>query len=326
MNEPALPAFFDAEAVTPLRLPRYAEIEAAATLARAAGVRPAEEDTRRVAVFGIDCQVGFCTPGASLFVPGADADMSRAATFILRNAARITRLIFSLDTHTAYQIFHPAFWRDAAGAPPAPLTAISAAEVRAGRWRPADPAHDAWALAYCEALEGTGRYMLTIWPYHTMLGALDHALVPGLFEVAHYHALLRTSPVMLETKGQHPLTESYSVLEPDVKHIGSKVVGCFNQPLLDELLSFDEVIVFGEASSHCVRATLRSMQEALEERSPELLRRITLLTDCMSPVPAVCGPDGAPLPGLDFPAEAAASLRAFEAAGMRLADASLLLG
>lgn len=320
-----VPSFFNAEAVSALRLPRYAEIEAEATQVRAShAVSPAGEDTTRVAVFGIDCQVGFCTPGASLFVPGADGDMGRAASFILRNAAKITRLIFSLDTHTAFQIFHPAFWRDAAGSPPPPLTPITAAEVHTGRWRPVDPAHVEWAAGYCAELEASGRYVLTIWPFHTMLGALDHALVPGLFEVAHYHALLRVAPVTLELKGQHPLTESYSVLEPDVKQLGGHIVGCFNQRLMEELLDFDRIVVFGEASSHCVRATLQSMLEALEARHPERLSRITILEDCMSPVPAVIGSDGAPIPGLDFPEIAAASLQRFSAAGMQLAQSTTL--
>ena len=39
--------------------------------AEAAGMTPASQDKTRIAAFGIDCQVGFCTPGASLFVPGA---------------------------------------------------------------------------------------------------------------------------------------------------------------------------------------------------------------------------------------------------------------
>ena len=90
---------------------------------------------QRIAAFGIDVQVAFCSPGASLFVPGAVEDTQRALRWLYSHLDRVTELVFSLDTHRAFQIFHPAWWRDAEGRPPAPLSVITAADVRAGRWR-----------------------------------------------------------------------------------------------------------------------------------------------------------------------------------------------
>lgn len=317
MDAGALPEFYDPARVADLFLPRHGEVAAQAQAWRERhDVASASDDETRIAVFGIDCQVGFCTPGASLFVPGAVEDMQRGCAFILEHLAKITTLVFSLDTHRAYQIFHPAFWTDADGNPPAPMTPITLADVESGRWRPlrnADQVH-----AYCAQLEASGKYVLTIWPYHTLLGSPDHALVPALFEVAHFHSIARDTQTHFETKGEHPLTENYSVLEPEVKALGEASVGAFNDALMGLLLEHDRVYVWGEASSHCVAATLQSMIDRLQATRPELLARIHVLTDCTSPVSPVLGPDGAPLPGLDFPAIAAERFAAFEAAGVRM--------
>jgi len=321
------PSFHDPARMDDLHLPRYDEIATEAEQTRRTfGVTAASEDTVRAAVFGIDCQVGFCIPGASLYVPGALEDMQRATRFILRNAHRITSLVFSLDTHTAYQVFHPSFWMDENSQHPAPMTAIRARDVRAGHWVPMPGLMSLeQAVEYCESLESLGRYVLTIWPFHTMLGALDHALVPGLFEAAHFHSLMRYTQVHLELKGRHPQTENYSVLEPEVKTIGTSLVGVFNRPLFDRLMAHDRIYVFGEASSHCVRATLGSLQAQVEAVAPERMGDIYILEDCMSPVPAVVDDEGEPLPGLDFPAEAQAALADFRAAGMKVVRSDTIL-
>ena len=319
MSNTHTPSFFELDRFEQLYLPRHAEIAREAAALRGE-VRPASQDATRVAVFGIDCQVGFSTPGASLFVPGAVGDMQRGARFILDNLERITTLIFSLDTHRAYQIFHPAFWSDADGEMPPPMTVITSDDVRGGRWLPIRDVER--VIAYCELLEATGRYVLTVWPYHTLLGSPDHALVPALFEVAHYHSVARQTQTRLFTKGEHPMTENYSVLEPEVKEIDGWQVGGFNTELFELLMTHDTVYVWGEASSHCVSATLQSLQTRLEATAPALMERIVILSDCMSPVPPVCDASGAPLPGLDFPTIAQERLQGFSEAGMRLTTAA----
>ncbi|MDH7479822.1 MAG: hypothetical protein QHH02_07420, partial [Syntrophomonadaceae bacterium] len=84
-----LPAFFDESMADQLYLPRYSQIMQEAI---AAGIPPAAADKTRIAVFIIDMQVGFCNPGASLFVPGAVEDTVRACRFIYRNLKKISRL------------------------------------------------------------------------------------------------------------------------------------------------------------------------------------------------------------------------------------------
>ncbi len=289
-----IPSFFEATKVGDVWMERAALVAEAANLARARGaIGPSRDDKKRIVAFGIDCQIGFCTPGASLFVPGAVEDTERTARWLYANMGALTELCFSLDTHAVHQIFHPAFWKDAAGHAPAPFTVISVDDVTTGKWVP----RDARAREYVERLATAGKYALTIWPYHVLLGGVSHALVPALMEASIFHAVARDVPTVFETKGQHPLTENYSVLSTEVCELGGERVGSFNADLYARLLSFDRVYVFGQAKSHCVLSTLQDLADHAKDRA--LLSRIHVLVDAMSPVPP---PPLDPLPAaLDFP-------------------------
>jgi nicotinamidase-related amidase len=284
------PSFWDPSKVGEVWVERAGAV---AEEARRHRTRPTSEDRVRVAAFGIDVQIGFCTPGASLFVPGAVEDTRRAVEWLYDNVPRLTTLALSLDTHEAFQIFHPAWWEDERGEPPAPLTPIRAADVRAGRWRARRFA--AQSAEYVEKLEASGKYVLTVWPYHTLLGGVSHALVPAMMEAALFWSIARDTPARFEVKGRNPKTESYSVLAPEVTEVGGESVGGLNRSLLDELARHDRVYVFGQAKSHCVLSTLRDVARI----APDLLGKVWVLEDAMSPVPA---PPIDPLPpALDFP-------------------------
>ena len=310
-----MPRFHEDARAGQLQLERGAEVaEEARRYVAEHRIRPAHEDTLRIAAFGIDVQVAFCTPGASLFVPGAVEDTQRALRFLYSHLDRLTELVFSLDTHRVFQIFHPAWWRDAEGRPPAPLSVITVADVRAGRWQATRFPEE--SLAYCERLEATGRYVLTIWPFHALLGGLSHALVPAVYEASLFHSLVRDTPTWFELKGEHPLTENYSVLSPEVTEVKGQKVGEFNARLFEHLMSFDRVYVFGQAKSHCVLSTLQDLRQHIERTDRSKMGRVFILEDAMSPVPA---PPLDPLPpALDFPRVADAALQDFHAAGMRV--------
>lgn len=310
-----IPSFHDDARAELLYLERAAEVhEEARRHAAAYRVKPAREDTVRIAAFGIDVQVAFCTPGASLFVPGAVEDTRRTLRWLYANMDRITGLVFSLDTHRAFQIFHPAWWQDAEGRPPAPLSVITSADIKAGRWRATRFPEE--SLAYCEQLEASGKYVLTIWPYHAMLGGLSHALVPSVMEASLFHSLVRDVQTHFEIKGEHPLTENYSVLSPEVTEVRGQKVGEFNTRLFEHLLSFDRVYVFGQAKSHCVLSTLQDLQHHIERTDRSKMGRIYILEDAMSSVPA---PPLNPLPpALDFPRVADAAIQRFREAGMHV--------
>jgi nicotinamidase-related amidase len=317
----ALPRYYAAEDAAALRVERVAEVaEVARSLERSGGVRPASEDKRRIAAFGIDVQVAFCHPQGSLFVPGAVDDTRRALELLYARLERVTTMVFSLDTHSVHQVFHPSFWKDARGEHPVPFTPITKADVASGRWIPVRD-RDA-CIDYVDRLERSGKYTLTIWPYHALLGGLSHALVPAVMELAMLHALVRHTDTVFETKGQNALTENYSVLSPEVTEVGGQRVGAFNDALFDTLMKHDEVWVFGQAKSHCVLSTLFDMKERIAKTDRALAKKVFVLRDAMSPVPA---PPIHPLPpALDFPRVAERGLADLAAFGMNVVETSSL--
>ena len=310
-----LPSYYDAAKVKDIYVERVGLVsEAARDYKVKTRIAPAASDKLRIAAFGIDCQVGFSIPGASLFVPGAVEDTSRTIEWLYKHLDKITQVAFSLDTHRVFQIFHPAWWIDDDGKNPAPFTNISLADVREGKWKPI--AHPAECLEYVKQLEKAGKYVLTVWPYHTLLGGVSHALVPALMEAAMFHALVRQAQTHFETKGTHAMTENYSVLAPEVRELGGKSVGTFNAAFFKMLMEFDRVYVFGQAKSHCVLSTLKDMKEHIAGTDPKLMDKIFILEDATSPVPA---PPIDPLPpALDFPAVADRAFAELKAAGMNI--------
>jgi nicotinamidase-related amidase len=310
-----IPSFYDPVQVSNVYIERAGLVaEVASDFRKKHKVAPSSEDKLRIAAFGIDAQIGFCTPGASLFVPGAVEDTQRTLAWLYKNLDRITQLHFSLDTHRVFQIFHPAWWIDDDGKHPAPFTPITTKDVREGRWKPV--MHPAECLEYVKKLEASGKYVLTIWPYHTLLGGVSHALVPALEEAAIFHSLVRSSQTHFETKGTHAMTENYSVLAPEVRELGGQSVGTFNAAFFKMLLDFDRIYVFGQAKSHCVLSTLRDMQEHIAQIDPALMQKVYILEDATSPVPA---PPIDPLPAtLDFPRIAEKAFAELAAAGMKL--------
>ena len=310
-----LPEFYSPEDAAALRIERAAVVaEAARSLKQSGAVRPASTDKERIAAFGIDVQLGFCHPQGSLFVPGATDDTRRALELFHKNLDRVTTMVLSLDTHRVHQVFHPSFWVDARGEYPAPFTPITKEDVASGKWA---PVRDREAcIEYVARLAETNKYILTIWPYHTLLGGVSHALVPAMMELAMLHALARDTETVFEVKGTEPLTENYSVLSPEVTELNGRRVGTFNQTLFDTLMKHDRVYVFGQAKSHCVLSTLLDMKEHIARTDHGLAKKVFILSDAMSPVPA---PPVDPLPpALDFPRVAEQGLADLARFGMNV--------
>jgi nicotinamidase-related amidase len=290
------------------------------------GIRPAHEDRARLALLIVDAQNTFCLPGFELFVGGRSGrgaidDNRRLAEFIYHNLGAITRIIPTLDTHQALQIFHAIWLVDADGRHPPPYTLVPLEEIERGRWRfnPAvaaslgfDPDYGQRQLQhYARRLKESGKYNLTVWPYHSMLGGVGHALVSLIEEAVFFHGIARFSQADFQVKGDNPLTEHYSVLGPEVRDgPDGEPIARRNEALIDELLSFDAVVIAGQAKSHCVAWTIDDLLRGVEERDRRLARKIYLLEDCTSPVV---------VPGvIDYTDEADAAFRRFAAAGMHV--------
>jgi nicotinamidase-related amidase len=216
----------------------------------------------------------------ALPVPGAHADLLRLASFIGAAAGRIDGITVTLDSHHRHDIAHPPYWRCGDGTAVAPFTTITAAQVRAGDYTPAVPAELPRSLAYLDALEASGRYTLMVWPVHCQLGSWGHGLHPAVLAACNAWEDARHTPVRVVDKGSFPWSEHYSALQaevPDPAEPGTQL----NRALLQRLDAAGTLLVAGQASSHCVKATVEHLVQHLPGGRPE---RLVLLTDCMSPV------------------------------------------
>ncbi len=272
----------------------------AALWSRTHGILPASSDSRRIALLLVDVQNTFCIPGFELYVAGrsqtgAVDDNIRLCRFIYRNLHRISLIIATMDTHQAMQIFHSIFLVDEKGEHPGPFSLISVEELEEGRWKPnpevmrhlgiAPSYAERHLLHYAGELRRGGKYDLTVWPYHAMLGGIGHALVSGVEEALFFHSMARYTQPNFRMKGATPLSEHYSVFGPEViEGPDGRPVARKDQALVEELFDFDAVIVAGQAKSHCVAWTIADLLENIGDKGRAFARKIYLLEDCTSPV------------------------------------------
>ncbi|MBA2331474.1 MAG: isochorismatase [Actinobacteria bacterium] len=260
----------------------------------------AAADRFRIALVVVDVQNTFCTPGFELFVGGRSGtgaldDSRRLCEFVYRNLGAITQVFPTLDTHQALQIFHRVLLLDEQGRHPEPFTQVTAEDVASGRWRINPAAADGLGLDanyaeehlryYTAALEKGGKYSLTVWPFHALRGGIGYALVPAIEEALFFHTIARYAPAGYQPKGDNPLTEHYSMLGPEVEaDREGEPLGRRNQPLIEELLRFDAVVIAGQAKSHCVAWTIQDLLDDPTVQGRHLEEKVYLLEDCTSSV------------------------------------------
>lgn len=328
-----MPTHFDTKKVDQVWRVLYQDRAAEAKVwAKQHNIQPAAKDRFRICLMVIDAQNTFCIPKFELFVggrsgTGAVEDNVRLCKFIYRNLGAITAIAPTMDTHTAMQIFHPIFWVNDSGEHPTPAaTMITLDDVQKGVWK-VNPAV-AFSIAngnylalqkhafhYVKRLSDDGKYPLTVWPYHSMLGGIGHALVSAVEEALFFHNIARNSQTLFEIKGGNPLTENYSVLRPEVLD-GSdgRPIAQKNARFIQKLLEFDAVVIAGQAKSHCVAWTIDDLLTEILGQDPKLAKKVYLLEDCTSPVV---------VPGIiDFTDQANAAFQRFSQAGMNLVKAS----
>jgi nicotinamidase-related amidase len=322
-----VPPHFDPSRVGEIwKVPYEERARGAEAWAREHGISPAVEDRLRVCLVAVDVQNTFCLPEFELFVggrsgTGAVDDNRRLCEFVYRNLGSITEIVPTLDTHRPLQIFHALFLIDREGRHPDPFTLVSAEDVERGVWTANPAAARALGfdeeylqdhlLHYTRALERGGKYNLTIWPYHALLGGIGYALVPAVEEAVFFHAVARVAQPDFQVKGNEPLTEHYSMLGPEVTedHEGNSL-GAKNQPLIDKLLEYDAVLIAGQAKSHCVAWTIDDLLSGIAARDRTLAEKVYLVEDCSSPVV---------VPGVvDYTDDADAAFERFAAAGMHV--------
>jgi len=293
-------------------------------------IRPVSDDEWKICLIAVDVQNTFCIPGFQLYVAGRSGtaavdDSRRLSEFIYRNLGVISQVCPTMDTHLVMQIFHSLYLINDRGEHPKPFTLISEEDVLRGVWK-FNPAlcrslgisadfGQRHLLHYAKRLKEGGKYDLTIWPYHGMLGGIGHALVASVEEAIFFHCVARYSQPDFHVKGDRPFTEHYSVFGPEVlEGPAGEPIGRKSDKFFRKLLEFDAVLIAGQAKSHCVAWTIDDLLEDVLIRDRRLVEKIYLLEDCTSPVV---------VPGvMDYTDGADAAFRRFADAGMHVVSST----
>lgn len=216
----------------------------------------------------------------ALPVNGAHADMQRLADLIEAGHAGLSHIAITLDSHHRVDVAHPAYWQQADGSPVAPFTTISAQQVRDGLFRTRDTSAQKRTLQYLDALETQGRYGLMVWPVHCEIGTWGHNVHAAVRQAYNQWEVAQLRTVQVVYKGSNPWTEHYSALQAEVPDATDPDTQ-LNRTLIAELDRADLLLIAGEASSHCVKATTEHLVDNLPSQQ---LNKVVLITDCMSPV------------------------------------------
>jgi len=229
----------------------------------------------------IDPQKDFCDPNGSLFVPGADEDMKRLASFVNRVRNKIDDIHVTLDSHRKVDISHPIWWVDSSGKHPSPFTLISAEDVKSGVWTTRLPSARTKTIEYLETLASNGRYPHTIWPEHCLIGSDGHSIHSLLYQaISSWED--RYAMTEYVTKGSNPWTEHFSAVQaevPDPEDPSTQV----NTNFIKTLEEADIILLAGEALSHCLANTVTDIASNFSD--PKYVEKLVLLTDATSPVP-----------------------------------------
>mmetsp|Transcript_13727 Transcript_13727/g.22884 ORF Transcript_13727/g.22884 Transcript_13727/m.22884 type:complete len:313 (-) Transcript_13727:325-1263(-) len=237
----------------------------------------------------IDPQIDFHEPGGSLAVPGSEIQAGRIAKFIEKHKMDIGEIFITLDSHHKKHIAHQAFWSDmendvaGKGKKPELFSQIKNEDLVKGKWFPRDCSLQEYCLKYTNRLEKAGRFTLTIWPDHCLIGSDGHAIHEEIqkavreWDIFHY-----TKTVKHIHKGMNCLTEMYSAIQAEVP-IPSDPNTTKNTELLQELEKSGRLFVCGQALSHCVNFTVRDIVKHFKENNVTT-DRIFILKDGAAPV------------------------------------------
>mmetsp|Transcript_24047 Transcript_24047/g.33784 ORF Transcript_24047/g.33784 Transcript_24047/m.33784 type:complete len:296 (-) Transcript_24047:3322-4209(-) len=261
----------------------------------------------------IDVQNDF-HPGGSLAIPTADTDATRTASFIRKHMSSISRIVMTMASNQTLHTFNSGFWTNGeTGEHPSPFTTITSDDVKNGTWVPRGDIRQGgkggpmiddaifakggdipsnlynedgsvnilqFCIEYTSRLESKGRFQLCIWPKHCLIGTSGHNVVPEVMEAVLDWSHETGGIVEWVDKGQNLFTEMYSAFCAEVPLNGKTD---FDQDLFSSLKKgTNELVICGQALSHCVNYTVRDI---VEHWPKDEMDKLTILADCASSVP-----------------------------------------
>ena len=114
------------------------------------------------------------------------------------------------------------------------------------------------------------------------ISSWGHNLVPEVFDAIKKWELDNFKVASALTKGSNAKTENYSALLADVPDPSDPTTQ-LNIDFIKTVEEADEILLAGEALSHCVANTFRDLADNFS--NSDYIKKMVLLRDCMSSVP-----------------------------------------
>lgn len=221
-----------------------------------------EDEIRRKdkskALLIIDPQNDFIAEEGSLPVKGAIDDTKRLINHIYKNIDEYEEIFVTLDSHNRNSIFFQSAWLDIMFQEVKEFTVID--EV--GKFIPTPPFAQL-KEEYLMELHEKGK-VLTIWPYHCIIGTPGHCVENQLSQMLQFFELYKNKEVSKIMKGLGRYSEHYGALKPEVdvnridKDFKIEIPGTIKL-MLTALKEFDEIDICGQAKDYCVYETIKQM-------------------------------------------------------------------
>lgn len=261
----------------------------------------------------IDPQMSFChvipqneqqlNHDGELCVPGAWDDMTRLSELIRKVNKNIKQIQVTLDSHHVNHIAHPSWFLTKENKNPLPFTQVTENNGimygktfnfstynfdDIGELKCSQIQHTKWTIDYLRNLTVGNRYPHTIWAPHCLIGTIGHAVVPQLFNALYNWELNNFRNVDYTTKGSNPFVEHFSAVKAEVVHPEDPEGTQINTKFIDITMNSDEILLAGEARSHCLANTVRDIAYYLSNptsKTNPFIEKCVLLTDATSDVP-----------------------------------------
>lgn len=247
----------------------------------------------RTVLFGIDLQSSFINTvpadqqqvlhDGELCVGGALEDAVRLTKLIDKAGRKINTIVATMDSHPEWHIAHTR-WYTNKGRNPDPFTILENVNGEiigsdGEKYMTTIPGLQEWTLYYLKTLKDLGRYPHCLWPDHCLIGTKGHSIVPNVRQAFNTWCNKNHSNVMYVTKGSSPKTEHFGVVKAEVEDPGDFTTK-LNTDLINYLMNHDQVLLCGQAKSHCVKFSCTDIVAL----NPDFAKKVILLEDCSSSV------------------------------------------